>query len=142
MYELKEELNIENHNYIMSIGSYYKYLLRKKFYEYTDKENNPSKFYNGKRQWEIFRDEILQNIEKTTWEKTEDTAIDIIKKNIVKGSFYDFKKAVENKLVKEKDYEELIKDVIAYRKNREMKKLRYEAEAKFWMRINKRDKVA
>ena len=139
-----EKFYIENHNYIMSVGAYYKYLLRKKFYDYKDKENEDtlSKFIYGRNAWQNFQKEIINNIEKASYDITEDTATNIIKKNIISGSYYDFKKAVENKLVKKKDYELLINDIIAYKNNKANKQLKYDAEAKFWMRACKRKDIA
>lgn len=140
-----EKYFIDTQNYKIGIGSYYKYLLRKKYYDYDmdfiTKES-------GKLKWEALQREIQEAIEKANKDRNEETfkeqllrentSIYKLNKNIILHE-KEILKTWRNKL----EYYNYVRDMcMAERNNKARKQLKYEAEAKFWMRTQKRDKVA
>lgn len=141
---------IETQLYRQSIGTYYKYLLRKKYYDYNQDEITQMV---GKASWRSFQRAIEYNIEKNRKELDKLNEEQIIRKygygksyNAIRQGIY---KAIQkaNELRKtdrdpRREWDEIVKTMKACKHMRELKKAKYEAEAKYWLKLKMRDKVA
>ena len=145
-----EKYYIETQQYRQSIGTYYKYLLRKKFYTYTQDEITQ---FVGKAEWRDFQREIEKNIQKNREALDKLNEEQIIRKygygkpynQIRQGIYKEIELANQlrkTKIDPRKEWDEICKIIKANKHMRELKQLRYEAESKYWLKLKKRDKVA
>lgn len=154
----KEEISVEKYyietmQYRQGIGTYYKYLLRKKFYTYDMDE---LELFKNKRNWKDFQNKVIENI---LLQKKDET----VKNN--KDYYYkwknDYEKNQFNKLEKLRFeylttrineikrtespanvWTEICKEMKNFKQIRDIKQAKRDALAKFYMRIEKRKDIA
>ena len=107
----------------------------------------------GKFRWKKFIKEIEKNIEKLREELDKLSEKQLIEKFGYGKNFNAIRKGIMEKieLLNEsrklkydprERWDEIVEEMKACKNMRELKQLKYEAEAKYWIKLKKRDKIA